>query len=348
MSKIKALVVDDSSFFRNRVSDIINKDPDMEVIDVAVDGKDAVEKAIALKPDVITMDVEMPVMDGITAVREIMKKAPTAIFMFSSLTHEGAKTTLDSLEAGAIDFLPKKFEDIARNKQEAVTELQQRIKSIVRQRPSNIASKPAPTPSAPVRAAAGGSKNYKLVAIGTSTGGPVALQTVLVDLPKTFPHPIILVQHMPEFFSAPYVERLNTVCKIDIKLAETGMELQKGVAYFAPGGKQMVIEGTSTKPKIKITEGDSSLYYHPCVDVTFQSVSPIFKQDVLAIILTGMGSDGKIGCDDLKGKGATIWAQDQASSVVYGMPQAVFSAGIASESIALNAMAKRILQEVGG
>ena len=329
MSKIKALVVDDSSFFRNRVSDIINKDPDMEVIDVAVDGKDAVEKAIALKPDVITMDVEMPVMDGITAVKEIMKKAPTAIFMFSSLTHEGAKTTLDSLQAGAIDFLPKKFEDIARNKQEAITELQQRIKAIVRQRPGSAASKlsAAPAPSAPPPRASTGSKKYKLVAIGTSTGGPVALQTVLVDFPKTFPHPIILVQHMPEFFSAPYVDRLNQSCKIDVKLAETGMELQKGVAYFAPGGKQMLIEGTSTKPKIKITEGDSSLYYHPCVDVTFQSVSPIFKQDVLAIILTGMGSDGKIGCEDLKGKGATIWAQDQASSVVYGMPQAVASAG---------------------
>ena len=203
MSKIKALVVDDSSFFRNRVSDIINKDPDMEVIDVAVDGKDAVEKAIALKPDVITMDVEMPVMDGITAVKEIMKKAPTAIFMFSSLTHEGAKTTLDSLQAGAIDFLPKKFEDIARNKQEAITELQQRIKAIVRQRPGSLLLLNYQQllhlrrHHHVFRQAV---KRYKLVAIGTSTGGPVALQTILVDFPKTFPHPIILVQHMPEFF----------------------------------------------------------------------------------------------------------------------------------------------------
>ncbi len=346
---IKVLVVDDSSFFRRRISDIINSDPEMEVIDVAVDGQDAVNKAIALKPDVITMDVEMPVMDGIVAVKEIMRKAPTNIFMFSSLTHKNAQVTLDALNAGAKDFLPKKFEDIARNKEEAITELQQRIKAIVKSSCSRTApvtmKRPSETLATTTRPSG---KKYKIVAVGTSTGGPVALQSILAQLPSTFPHPILLIQHMPAFFTEPYVNRLSDLCNIKVKLAQTGMILEKSTAYFAPGGKQMLIEKAGATNKIKITDGDPSLYYHPCVDVTFTSVAEAYGKDVLAIILTGMGSDGKKGCELLKKMGATIWAQDEASSVVYGMPQAVFNAGLASESITLTDMHHRILKEVGG
>ncbi|WP_029833027.1 response regulator, partial [Vibrio parahaemolyticus] len=220
---IKVLVVDDSSFFRRRVSEIINSESRLEVIDVAVNGREAVEKAKALKPDVITMDIEMPVMDGITAVREIMAASPTPILMFSSLTHDGAKATLDALDAGALDFLPKKFEDIARNRDEAVSLLQQRViqiaskrafmrRPVARPAAATSSARPlasrtaAPAASAPARPAAtkfrASGKKYQLTAIGTSTGGPVALQKILTRLPMNYPHPIVLIQHMPATFTA--------------------------------------------------------------------------------------------------------------------------------------------------
>lgn len=250
---IKVLVVDDSSFFRRRVSEIITQDPMLTVIDTAQNGREAVEKAQQLRPDVITMDIEMPVMDGISAVREIMAKCPTPILMFSSLTHEGAKATLDALDAGALDFLPKKFEDIARDKDEAVRLLQQRVKEISRKRflmsaparpkaPEPVAVTPlnAPRPAerqaepqraAPVAAFKRSGKSYQLVAIGTSTGGPVALQNVLTKLPGDFPHPILLIQHMPATFTAAFAARLNGLCQIGVKEAEDGDVLKPGHAY---------------------------------------------------------------------------------------------------------------------
>ncbi|MDF5596546.1 chemotaxis-specific protein-glutamate methyltransferase CheB, partial [Vibrio parahaemolyticus] len=250
--------------FRRRVSEIINSESRLEVIDVAVNGREAVEKAKSLKPDVITMDIEMPVMDGITAVREIMAAAPTPILMFSSLTHDGAKATLDALDAGALDFLPKKFEDIARNREEAVSLLQQRVIQIASKRAfmrrpiarptaststttrslgSRTASAVTPTPTRPAATKYRASgKKYQLTAIGTSTGGPVALQKILTRLPMNYPHPIVLIQHMPATFTAAFASRLNTLCKIQVKEAQDGDVLQPGVAYLAPGGKQMMVD----------------------------------------------------------------------------------------------------------
>ena len=174
------------------------------------------------------------------------------------------------------------------------------------------------------------------------------MQSVLPKLPSHFPHPILVIQHMPAFFTEPYVERLNNQCQITVKLATTGMKLEPKTAYFAPGGKQMTLEGKAHSATLKVTDGDPSLYYHPCVDVTFDSVAQVYGKDVLAIILTGMGNDGTKGSTTLQAKGATIWAQDEASSVVYGMPQAVTNAGLSSASIALDDFHKRIVQEAGG
>ena len=378
---VKVLVVDDSSFFRRRVSEIINQDPSLEVIDTAQNGKEAVDKAIALKPDVITMDVEMPVMDGISAVREIMAKSPTPILMFSSLTHDGAKATLDALDAGALDFLPKKFEDIARDKDEAVKLLQQRVKAIARRRLFMAPTRPAvstSTDSALTRAPISGrtttgtltsslntastvergvstppvvfkksGKSYQIVLIGTSTGGPVALQTVLTQLPASFPHPILLIQHMPATFTSAFAARLNGLCQINVKEAEDGDQLRPGCAYLAPGGKQMLLDGKGLSAKIRILEGNDKVNYKPCVDITFASAAKSHNDKVLAIVLTGMGADGRDGARLLKEQGSTIWAQDEASCVVYGMPQAVAKAGIASESLPLDKVAQRILVEVG-
>ncbi|MCD9210242.1 chemotaxis response regulator protein-glutamate methylesterase [Vibrio cholerae] len=373
---IKVLVVDDSSFFRRRVSEIINSESRLEVIDVAVNGKEAVEKAARLKPDVITMDIEMPVMDGISAVREIMANNPVPILMFSSLTHDGAKATLDALDAGALDFLPKKFEDIARNRDEAVTLLQQRVLSIASKkmflrrpaapRPvpttsiaassplsqeraaatSPLGNRPSTAVSAATRFKASG-KKYQLTAIGTSTGGPVALQKILTKLPVNYPHPIVLIQHMPATFTAAFASRLNSLCKIEVKEAEDGDMLRPGVAYLAPGGKQMMLDGRPGAARLRIIDGGDRMNYKPCVDVTFGSAAKIFGDKVLSIILTGMGADGREGARMLKQAGATIWAQDEESCVVYGMPQAVAKAGISTEDLPLERIAERMLVEVG-
>ncbi|WP_076410960.1 chemotaxis response regulator protein-glutamate methylesterase [Shewanella sp. UCD-KL12] len=369
---IKVLVVDDSSFFRRRVSEIVTKDPDLEVIGTAANGAEAVKLAAELKPQVITMDIEMPVMDGITAVREIMAKSPTPILMFSSLTHDGAKATLDALEAGALDFLPKRFEDIATNKDDAIVLLQQRIKALGRRRiyrpvtrstpaaPSSTSTRsvspssssprvtrdaaPAPRSSSAVRASG---KKYKLLLIGTSTGGPVALQKILTKLPVNYPHPILLIQHMPAAFTPAFAGRLNGLCKIEVKEAQNGDQLKPGTAYLAPGGMQMMVERGGAHGRIKVLAGSADMNYKPSVDITFASASKLSGRDTLAVVLTGMGADGREGARMLKSAGATIWAQDEASCVVYGMPQAVTAAGLSTHSISLEDMAESILRESG-
>ena len=375
---VKVLVVDDSSFFRRRVSEILEQDKDIEVIGFAVNGREAVDKANQLRPDVITMDVEMPVLDGISAVKEIMAANPTPILMFSSLTRDGATATLDALDAGALDFLPKKFEDIARNNEDAIKLLQNKVKEIGRRRLSRF-SRPAPatpvtpsststattsrpaitqpdrsfnrsaTPSAGTSATIRASgKKYQIVAIGTSTGGPVALQTILTQLPANFPHPILLIQHMPAAFTPAFAARLNGLCKIQVKEAQQGDRLMPGVAYLAPGGQQMLIEGRGGNRTLRVFEDDSArITYKPSVDVTFASTAKAYQGDVLAVVLTGMGADGRDGARMLKQVGATIWAQDEKTSVVYGMPQAVASAGLSSASIALGDVATRLVREIG-
>ena len=373
---IKVLVVDDSVFFRRRVSEILNSHPQLEVIDTANNGKEALEKVQQLRPDVVTMDIEMPVMNGIDAAREIMRVRPTPILMFSSLTHEGAKATLDALDAGAVDFLPKKFEDIARDREEAITLLQQRVISISRhrvrpllsQRPATSSLSASRTPATsnsatPLRAAAPAAENrpvrpaalntrrsgmvYQLVAIGTSTGGPVALQNILTKLPGNFPHPILLIQHMPATFTAAFASRLNNLCQINVKEAADGDVVQPGTAYLAPGGKQMGLDGRPGAMRIRILDGGERMNYKPCVDITFASCARQYRDKVLAVVLTGMGADGRDGAKLLHEQGATIWAQDEESCVVYGMPQAIVKAGIAAEILPLERVAQRIMIEVG-
>ena len=384
---VKVLVVDDSSFFRRRVSEIINADSRLEVVGNAVNGKEAVELTQKLQPDVITMDIEMPVMDGITAVREIMKVSPTPILMFSSLTHDGAKATLDALDAGALDFLPKKFEDIARNRDEAVELLQKRVAELARKRifmrlsattrstsipsspltsahtsttkptltsrlqaePSSVSSSRSARASVvkPALRFKASGKKYQIVAIGTSTGGPVALQKILTQLPANFPYPIVLIQHMPATFTAAFAARLDQLCKIGVKEAENGDMLKPGMAYLAPGGKQMMLDGRPGGSRLRIIDSGERMNYKPCVDVTFGSAAKVFQDKVLSMVLTGMGADGRDGARMLKNSGSTIWAQDEDSCVVYGMPQAVAKAGISSHDLPLDRIAECMLIELG-
>jgi two-component system chemotaxis response regulator CheB len=375
---VKVLVVDDSGFFRRRVSEILSADPSIQVVGTATNGKEAIDQAIALKPDVITMDYEMPMMDGITAVRHIMQRCPTPVLMFSSLTHEGARVTLDALDAGAVDFLPKNFEDISRNPEKVKQLLCEKVHSISRSNRRSLFSAPSPAPApaapaapaatssstfgrpapapvarpaaAPARASASAStshspapkrKAYKLVAIGTSTGGPVALQRVLTQLPANFPAPIVLIQHMPAAFTKAFAERLDKLCRISVKEAEDGDILRPGLALLAPGGKQMMVDGRGA---IKILPGDERLNYKPCVDITFGSAAKSYGDKVLAVVLTGMGADGREGARLLKQGGSAIWAQDEASCVIYGMPMAIVKADLADAVYSLDDIGRHLVE----
>lgn len=376
----KVLVVDDSTFYRRRVREILDEDRELEVVGEAKNGEEALDMLMKLSPDVVTMDVEMPVMDGISAVKAIMQKRPVPILMFSSLTHAGAQATLDALEAGALDFLPKKFEEISKERKEAVGLLRTKVRLLARRgvgirRPVISRKEPVAKPAPPMPANAPKStffksssiltgrtetasqptvskvkasgKRYKCLAIGASTGGPVALQKVLSGLPANFPYPILLVQHMPGTFTNAFAQRLNNNCEISVKEAEHGDILKPGCAYLAPGGKQMVVESMSL-PNIVIRDAHEHEKdtYKPSVDITLNSLVDIYGGDVLSIILTGMGSDGREGCEALHRKGAKVWAQDQDTCVVYGMPQAVAKANIAEKSIAIDNIASCILTEM--
>jgi len=365
---IRVLIVDDSGFFRRRLTEILNSDPMIEVVETAVDGKDAIAKARSCRPDVITMDIEMPVMNGIDATREIMRQTPVPIIMFSSLTYDGAQATLDALEAGAVDFLPKRFDDISNDKAEARNILCARVKAMAApqlSRPvptSTTSARPAPTrplggatpqrqPVAPAPAPSAApvsrsnkafkATDYEIVAIGTSTGGPVALQEVLVQLPATFSLPILLVQHMPAKFTEAFAGRLNQLCKIEVREAKDGDMLKPGVALLAPGGMQMKLEKRAGTMLIRVVEEtDPMQNYKPCVDVTFETVNNAVGNKALGIILTGMGADGREGCNKLKSRGATVWAQDEATSTIYGMPAAV--ANIAEQILPLKEIGKKL------
>jgi two-component system chemotaxis response regulator CheB len=360
---VKVLVVDDSGFFRRRVSEILSADPNIQVIGTATNGREAIEQAQALKPDVITMDYEMPMMDGITAVRNIMQRCPTPVLMFSSLTHEGARVTLDALEAGAVDFLPKNFEDISRNPERVKQLLCEKIHTIARSNRRSLSPPPVPAPTATyaaqakptsrpatttsaqvrpaVASAAPKRKSYRLVAIGTSTGGPVALQRVLTQLPANFPAPIVLIQHMPAAFTKAFAERLDKLCRISVKEAEEGDVLRPGLALLAPGGKQMMIDNRGV---VKILPGDERLNYKPCVDITFGSVAKSYADKVLAVVLTGMGADGREGARLLKQSGSQVWAQDEASCVIYGMPMAIIKANLADAIYPLDDIGRHLAE----
>ncbi|MGY4526406.1 protein-glutamate methylesterase/protein-glutamine glutaminase [Pseudomonas sp. UBA4617] len=365
---VKVLVVDDSGFFRRRVSEILAADPTIQVVGTATNGREAIDQALALKPDVITMDYEMPMMDGITAVRHIMQRCPTPVLMFSSLTHEGARVTLDALDAGAVDYLPKNFEDISRNPDKVKQLLCEKVHTISRSNrrfgsyaspapvatptPASSFASPAParTPvparvTAPAAASAHSPapkrKPYKLVAIGTSTGGPVALQRVLTQLPANFPAPIVLIQHMPAAFTKAFAERLDKLCRISVKEAEDGDLLRPGLALLAPGGKQMMIDGRGA---VKILPGDERLNYKPCVDITFGSAAKSYGDKVLSVVLTGMGADGREGARLLKQGGSTVWAQDEASCVIYGMPMAIVKANLADAVYSLDEIGKQLVE----
>ncbi|ASP40569.1 chemotaxis response regulator protein-glutamate methylesterase [Bacterioplanes sanyensis] len=342
---IRVLVVDDSGFFRRRVSEIINSDPRMEVIGLADNGRQAMEQNEKLKPDVITMDYEMPVMDGITAVRNIMQSRPVPVLMFSSLTFEGARVTLDALEAGALDFLPKNFDAIAKNSAQIRQTLTDKIAAVANSRRRALTeSTPPPRPAVVKRGSLSG--QVDLVVIGTSTGGPAALQSLFKTIPAGFRTPIIIIQHMPGSFTKAFAERLNRMSPLSVKEAEDGERIEAGHVYVAPGGMQLMVDKRNGG-SIHIRESDERVNYRPSVDIAFASAAKHYGRRTLALILTGMGADGREGARLLKQQGATVWAQNEETCVIFGMPMAVIKEGLSDEILALPDIGPKLSAEIG-
>lgn len=503
---IRVLIVDDSRFFRKRLAEMIASDPELELAGEAENGHDAVLRVRELKPDLVTMDVEMPVMNGIEAVREIMKVCPTPVLMFSSLTEQGAKATLDALEAGAMDFMPKCFDDILKNKKESVEALIGRMRELGRAkgsmhrfrphahtsqahasfsghssvrtepRSASLASGLSPSSTqglgaraslrtttslrentllrdkasigadsrtttftkngleatsrtsslasrlnritssatsqtlgaeglalanttkdttsisermaairtrlhSPNKTSARGAsaltsnlkesfkenakessketvndkaptslaynRKFAAIFIGSSTGGPLALQTVLTALPADLPVPVVVVQHMPGSFTGPFADRLDELCALKVTEAKDGDQLVAGHVYVAPGGMQMLVESSiGNKATLKIVPSPAGINYKPCVDITFGSAAQAYRGRVLASVLTGMGADGRKGSSLLRAQGATILAQNEETCVIYGMPKAVVEAGLADYVLPIDEIAPQMVAEL--
>ncbi len=353
---IRVLIVDDSTFICKSIQRVLEEEANFKIVGFALNGGEAVVLATQLKPDVIIMDVEMPIMDGITAVKQIMAKCPTAILMFSAATKVGAKATLDALDAGAIDFLPKQLEQIDGNKELAKRILRRSVRNAAKQtkkirsifdassnktdiRPKlKSRSDSEKIQIQPLSSVRTNNRKIELLVIVASTGGPVAIQKVLTQLSANCPFPVLIVQHMPKDFTSSFAERLNQVCQVKVKEAVDGDSLTAGVVLVGPGGMQMEVN-SSGKKKISIRTKQEGELFSPCADITLASILEHYSANVLTLVLTGMGTDGKEGAIKLKQKGFLIWAQDEASSTIYGMPKAIVDATLADKVLSLDEIA---------
>ena len=333
---IKILIVDDSYFFRKRLCELFDDHPDITVVATAENGEDALAKVARFRPDLITMDHEMPVMDGVTAVRQIMKHYPTPILMISALTYKGASITLEALEAGALDFVAKLGVDGSNpflDKKFLCEQVLQLVANVQVRR----SEKPASYPQA-YHHENSLLDGVQLVVIGASTGGPVAVQDLLCKLPKNFPIPIVVAIHMPENFTQAYANRLARICYIDVKEAENGDPLIAGQALIAPGGKLLKITKNGANGHVRVEPKNSVFNFAPSVDYLFQTAGDSFGEKVLAIVLTGMGSDGCDGAKKLRANNAIVWAQDKESSVIHGMPGMIEKAKLANQIMNIDEM----------
>ena len=331
---IRVLVVDDSAFMRNALSRNIEKDNRFKVIDTASDGRDGVQKALRLKPDVVTLDVEMPVMNGIEALKTIVAQSSIPVIMVSAVTEEGAKTTIEALTIGAVDFIPK-----AKGAEHIHEKLLAAVNAnLAPKRTALVAPVRRPIVSPQVQPGRTPEIRAKIVVIGSSTGGPQALQTVLSQIPQNLPSPIVIAQHMPAQFTNALAKRLDTCCPLRIVEAKDGEPLEKGKVFIGPGGMHLRV--TQTAVKVEPDKGES--LYKPSVDVLAESAQAAFGKQVLGVMLTGMGNDGMRAFVSLHKAGGYNLVQDEGSCVVYGMPRAVADAGCANEILPIDKIGARI------
>lgn len=349
--KIRVLIVDDSAFMRKSISYILESSGEIEIVGTAKNGQEGFEMLLKLKPDLVTLDVEMPVMNGLDTLKKIMSEAPTPVIMLSSLTAEGTETTLKALSLGAVDFLAKDLVNINSGLLNIQKELVAKIKSIHSQRSltfrlSRISNRlPEPDKKKVTHTSSSIVKppfEIKAVLIGISTGGPLSLQKVIPELNQKIPVPIFIVQHMPPMFTKSLSERLDKLSPIAVKEAEDRESIVPSQVYIGQGGKHMIVEKNTGGLHIKISENPADSLYKPCVDVTLNSLIDHFGKQVFAIIMTGMGKDGYEAVKRLKQIGGYSVAQDEESCVVFGMPKALVDNNLADAVLPLDSIANQI------
>ncbi|AOY77297.1 protein-glutamate methylesterase/protein-glutamine glutaminase [Clostridium formicaceticum] len=354
--KIRTVIVDDSPFMRKIIADVLQNDDAIQVIATAKNGKQAIETIIALKPDVVTMDIEMPVMDGLEALKTIMQKYPVPVIMLSSLTHHGAEATITALELGAVDFIQKPSSLFHMQGENLKIEMIQKIKAAYQikveknhevLREVGIEKNTAAVESPKINS----TKTKNIIAVGTSTGGPRALQSIIPQIPQNFPGSFLIVQHMPAGFTKSLAQRLNSISAVTVKEAEESEEVLPAHVYIAPGNYHLKVKKSNTdKLLIHLSQEQAVLGHRPAADVLFHSLAEMnFKHmNITGVIMTGMGSDGANGLKELKTKKlAYIIAQDEASCVVYGMPKSAVKAGIVDKIVPLKEIIDIIVKRVG-
>lgn len=342
MKKYGILVVDDSAFMRRGISKILENDPHFFVVGIARNGEEAIEKVQLLHPDLVTMDVEMPVMNGLKALEEIMRVSPVSVVMLSSHTSEGATETLKALELGAVDFFLK--ENLI-NVNADVTQIQEFLLRL------QFIADAKTAPSSKKRSFRGntlGKRSHpkpELIFIGCSTGGPSALQSILPHFQEGFSIPIVVCQHMPPGFTTPLAERFDSLCQLKVKEAVNGQELKSGVIYIAPSGYQTRFLKTKDGTVVfKVdNHAEEQTLYKPCIDITLSSAAPLFEDRLLSVILTGMGTDGMQGCGLVKRFNGNVFVEAEDSCVIYGMPKAVVEAGYADGQFSISRMYQEIM-----
>lgn len=357
--KTRVLVVDDSAFMRRVITDIINEEESFEVIDTARNGKEAVEKVKTLHPDVVTLDVEMPVMDGLDALERIMEECPVPVLMLSSITKEGADATIRSLELGAIDFITKPSSIFKVNTDDVKAELHEKIrivskvklrsvrsrpKPVMREKPPSRAIEPKPVERKPEIAG----EVKKIIAIGTSTGGPRALQSVIPMLPGNLDASVVVVQHMPAGFTKSLADRMNSMSALNVKEAENNEVLKPGWVYIAPGDFHLRVIQDRKGYRINLGDDPPVTGHRPSVDAMMYSIGDLGTKNIIGVIMTGMGADGAKGLVNIKQMNkAHIIAQDEESCVVFGMPKSAIAEGVVDRVVSLNEISNEILKAMG-
>ena len=343
-SPIRVLIADDSAFMRAALSRLVSSDSSLQVVGTAHNGADAVAKALSLNPDVITLDLDMPGVNGLEALQSIMAQCPRPVIMISSLTQQGADSTLNALASGAFDYIPKQLAtnslDIDHLRDQLIVKIKAAAELYRRCSSSAVPRKPV----RPVSESVSSAVAPAAIAIGTSTGGPKALQDILPQLPSDLSVPVLVVQHMPPGFTEPFARRLNGLCSIRVCEAAHDDDLQAGVVYLAPSGFHMTVQRTDdTHARILLSDDPRGQLHHPSVDVLMLSLAEQFGPRAMGIVMTGMGSDGVIGMTAIHRRGGVTLGQDEASSAVYGMPRACALAGCLTQVISVAQIPQQIL-----
>ncbi|MGD8623797.1 MAG: chemotaxis response regulator protein-glutamate methylesterase [Anaerolineae bacterium] len=340
---IRLLVVDDSVFLRHTLTKRLGDYPQVDVIGHAIDGLDALDKIVELEPDVVILDVEMPRMDGLTALERIMAECPTPVIMLSAYTQRGARTTVQALIRGAVDFVPKPSSNFTIT--EVIDELVEKVQVAADTSPTQAPTLPEPEKETrePASAPRPFGKGDTVIVIGASTGGPRALQQVLSSLPADLPAAVTVIQHMPVGFTRSLAQRLNEGSPLTVREASPGDRLERGKVLLAPGNYHLVLGRNGT---VKLDQGPPRNHVRPAVDVTMETAAEVYGQATIGVVLTGMGNDGTAGAARIKEAGGTVIAEDDSTSIVYGMPRSVSEAGLADYRLPLPKIAAMLAKLV--